>query len=193
MQKEIREILNLGRKLDELSYETYSLFARRDDFNRRLTTFWGEMAEWKKNHVKHWKKMSKSVAYKNIFHRTPQDHKQIVKQLKSMQTEHVEFLRRLRKRKVTQEEAISQTILNEFCLISDIFLELSYTYDESLPYESKSSVENCEAHLVKMANTLKPYLKFNPLYAVLLKSIVDLKHKYDFLLTTFGRVKKAAG
>jgi hypothetical protein len=104
----------------------------------------------------------------------------------------VEFMRRLRKKKITQSEAISQTILNEFCLVTDIFLEIFYTYDELMQDRSVCFVEECESHLVKMANTLKPYLKLNPLYAVLLRSIVDLKHKYDFLLTTFGRVKKAA-
>lgn len=191
--KEIKEIIGMGRRLDELSYETYSLFAQRDDFDKVLIAFWSAMAQWKKSHLKHWKRISKSFVYKNMFNRTTDDLKVIIKQLKSIQTELVEFLRRLRKKKISQDEAISQTILNEFCLVSDIFLEIFYTYDETVKCQPVSCVEECEAHLVKMANTLKPYLKFNPLYAVLLKSIVELKHKYDFLLTTFGNMKKAAG
>lgn len=182
----------MGKKLDELSYETYSLFAKRSDFDKGLVAFWTDMAEWKKTHIKHWKKLSKSFAYKNLFNRTTDDLKVIIKQLKNIQAEHVEFMRRLRKKNISQDEAISQTILNEFCLVSDIFLEIFYTYDESVKDESISCVEECETHLVKMANTLKPYLKMNPLYAVLLKSILELKHKYDFLLTTFGKIKRAA-
>lgn len=190
--KEIKEIIHMGKKLDELSYETYSLFAKRDDFDKGLVAFWSDMAEWKKTHIKHWKKLSKSFNYKNLFNRTTDDLKIIIKQLKNIQAEHVEFMRRLRKKKISQDEAISQTILNEFCLVSDIFLEIFYTYDESVRDETVSCVEECETHLVKMANTLKPYLKMNPLYAVLLKSILELKHKYDFLLTTFGKIKRAA-
>jgi hypothetical protein len=116
----------------------------------------------------------------------------IIRQLKNIQAEQVEFMRRLRKKKVSQDEAISQTILNEFCLITDIFLEIFYVYDETIEDRSTSFVEECEAHLVKMANTLKPYLRLNPLYAVLLRSIVDLKHKYDYLLSTYRKMKKAA-
>ncbi|MEW6108215.1 MAG: hypothetical protein AB1632_03460 [Nitrospirota bacterium] len=190
--KEIKEIIDMGKRLDELAFETYTLFAKRDDFDRNLISFWSDMAEWKKNHSKHWKKISKSFVYKNIFNRSNDDLKLIVKQLKNIQSEHVEFMRRLRKKKITQDEAISQTILNEFCLISDIFLEIFYTCDEISNDPSFSCVEECEAHLVKMANTLKPYLKSNPLYAVLLRSIVELKHKYDFILNKFGKIKRAA-
>jgi len=192
MTKEIREIIDLGRRLDELSYETYNLFAAREDFDDVLLSFWSEMADWKKSHLRHWKKIAKSFVYKNFFGRTTEDLRVIIKQLKNIQAEQVEFMRRLRKKKISQSEAISQTILNEFCLVTDIFLEIFYTYDEYIHDHSVCFVEECESHLVKMANTLKPYLKLNPLYAVLLRSIVDLKHKYDFLLTSFGRVKKKA-
>jgi hypothetical protein len=190
--KEIKEIINLGKRLDELSFETYSLFLKRDDFDKSLLVFWSDMAEWKKNHLKHWKRISRSFVYRNLFDRTAEDLKTIIKQLKNIQTEQVEFMRRLRKKKISQDEAISQTILNEFCLITDIFLEIFFTYDEMLQDRSVSFVEECEVHLVKMANALKPYLRLNPLYAVLLRSIVDLKHKYDFLLTTYTKMKKAA-
>jgi hypothetical protein len=182
----------MGRRLDELAYETYTIFSKREDFDRGLVAFWGDMAEWKKNHLRHWKKVSRTFVYRNLFNRSPEDLKVIIKQLKNIQSEHVEFMRRLRKKRISQEEAISQTILNEFCLITDIFLEIFYTYDETLQDRTSSFVEDCESHLVKMANTLKPYLRLNPLYAVLLRSIVDLKHKYDFLLTSFGKMKKAA-
>jgi hypothetical protein len=190
--KEIKEIIDMGRRLDELAFDTYSLFAKRDDFDRVLVYFWAEMAEWKKNHLKHWKKISKSFVYRNFFNRSTDDLKMIIKQLKNIQAEQVEFMRRLRKKKVSQDEAISQTILNEFCLITDIFLEIFYVYDETIEDRSTSFVEECESHLVKMANTLKPYLRLNPLYAVLLRSIVDLKHKYDYLLSTYRKMKKAA-
>jgi hypothetical protein len=190
--KEIKEIIDMGRRLDELAFETYTLFSKREDFDRHLVAFWAGMAEWKKNHLKHWKKISRTFVYRNLFNREPEDLKVIIKQLKNIQSEHVEFMRRLRKKRISQDEAISQTILNEFCLITDIFLEIFYTYDETLQDPTSSFVEDCETHLVKMANALKPYLKLNPLYAVLLRSIVELKHKYDFLLTTFGKMKKAA-
>ncbi len=190
--KEIKEIIDMGRRLDELAFETYTIFSRREDFDRGLVAFWAEMAEWKKNHLKHWKKVARTFVYRNLFNRKPEDLKVIVKQLKNIQSEHVEFMRRLRKKRISQEEAISQTILNEFCLITDIFLEIFYSYDETFQDNTASFVEDCESHLVKMANTLKPYLRLNPLYAVLLRSIVDLKHKYDFLLTSFGKIKKAA-
>lgn len=190
--KEIKEIIDMGRRLDELAFETYTIFSKREDFDRRLVAFWADMAEWKKNHLKHWKKVSRTFVYKNLFNRNPEDLKVIVKQLKNIQSEHVEFMRRLRKKRISQEEAISQTILNEFCLITDIFLEIFYSYDEMCQECTTSFVGDCESHLVKMANTLKPYLRLNPLYAVLLRSIVDLKHKYDFLLTTYGKMKKAA-
>jgi hypothetical protein len=190
--KEIKEIIDMGRRLDELAFDTYSLFAKRDDFDKGLVHFWTEMAEWKKNHLKHWKKISKSFVYRNFFNRSTDDLKMIIKQLKNIQAEQVEFMRRLRKKKVSQDEAISQTILNEFCLITDIFLEIFYVYDETAENRSTSFVEECESHLVKMANTLKPYLRLNPLYAVLLRSIVDLKHKYDYLLSTYRKMKKAA-
>ncbi|MBA4373948.1 MAG: hypothetical protein C0402_13950 [Thermodesulfovibrio sp.] len=190
--KEIKEIIDMGRRLDELAYETYSLFAKREDFDPSLVLFWTDMAEWKKNHLKHWKKISKTYVYKNLFNRTQNDLKSIIKQLKNIQAEHVEFMRRLRKKRISQDEAITQTILNEFCLVTDIYLEIFYSYDESVKDLASSCVEECEANLVKMANTLKPYLRLNPLYAVLLRSIVDLKHKYDFLLTRFGKLKKKA-
>jgi len=190
--KEIKEIIDLGRRLDELAYETYTLFSARNDFDKVLLLFWTDMAAWKKEHLKHWKRISKSFVYRNLFNRTQDDLKLIIKQLKNIQAEQVEFMRRLRKKRISQDEAISQTILNEFCLITDIFLEIFYSYDEAIQDRTVCFVEACEIHLVKMANTLKPYLKLNPLYAVLLRSIVDLKHKYDFLLTTFKKVKKAA-
>jgi hypothetical protein len=190
--KEIKEIIDMGRRLDELAFETYSLFTKREDFDKVLVSFWTEMAEWKKNHLKHWKKISTSFVYRNFFNRSADDLKMIIKQLKNIQAEQVEFMRRLRKKKVGQDEAISQTILNEFCLITDVFLEIFYVYDETIEDRSISFVEECESHLVKMANTLKPYLRLNPLYAVLLRSIVDLKHKYDYLLSTYRKMKKAA-
>ncbi|MDA8431966.1 MAG: hypothetical protein M0Z60_03265 [Nitrospiraceae bacterium] len=190
--KEIKEIIDMGRRLDELAFETYTIFSKREDFDRGLVAFWTDMAEWKKNHLKHWKKVARTYVYKNLFNRKPEDLKVVVKQLKNIQSEHVEFMRRLRKKRISQEEAISQTILNEFCLITDIFLEIFFSYDETLEERTCSFVEDCESHLVKMANTLKPYLRLNPLYAVLLRSIVELKHKYDFLLTSSGKVKKAA-
>ncbi len=190
--KEIKEIIDIGRRLDELAYETYGIFAKRDDFDQPLVALWAGMAEWKKNHLKYWKKIAKTYVYKNIFHRSPEDLKVIVKQLKSIQTEHVEFMRRLRKKRINQSEAISQTILNEFCLVSDIFLEIFYTCDEMFKDPQFSCVEDCERQMMKMANVFRPYLKMNPLYAVLLKSIVELKHKYDLLLVRSGRMKKAA-
>lgn len=190
--KEIKEIISLGKRLDELSFETYSMFSKREDFDNVLLDFWFEMAEWKKNHLKHWKRISRSYEYKNLFNRTTDDLKMIIKQLKNIQTEQVEFMRRLRKKRISQDEAVSQTILNEFCLITDIFLEIFYTYDETIQDRSTSFVEECESHLIKMANALKPYLRLNPLYAVLLKSIVELKNKYDFLLRKYSKVKKAA-
>ena len=190
--KEIKEIMDMGRRLDELAFETYTLFSKREDFDRSLILLWSGMAEWKKNHLKHWKKITKVFVYKNLFNRSHDDLKIIIKQLKNIQSEHVEFMRRLRKKKISQQEAISQTILNEFCLITDIFLEIFFTYDELIADRS-SCVEECETYLVKMANTLKPYLKMNPLYAVLLRSIVELKQKYDFLLASAGKIKKAAG
>jgi hypothetical protein len=190
--KEIKEIIDMGRRLDELAFETYSLFTKREDFDKVLVLFWTDMTEWKRNHLKHWKKISKSFVYRNFFNRTADDLKMIIKQLKNIQAEQVEFMRRLRKKKVSQDEAISQTILNEFCLITDVFLEIFYVYDETVEDRSTSFVEECESHLVKMANTLKPYLRLNPLYAVLLRSIVDLKHKYDYLLSTYRKIKKAA-
>ncbi|MBI5100676.1 MAG: hypothetical protein HZB33_02385 [Nitrospirae bacterium] len=188
--KEIKEIIDMGRRLDELAYETYTLFSKRDDFDRPLVSFWMDMAEWKKSHLKHWKKISKTFVYKNLFNRNTADLKSIIKQLKNIQAEHIEFMRRLRKKRIAQDEAITQTILNEFCLVTDIYLEIFYCYDELVKEQTSSCVEECESNLVKMANVLKPYLRLNPLYAVLLRSIVDLKHKYDLLLTNFGAIKK---
>ncbi len=34
--KEIKEIIEIGKKLDELTYEVYSNFAKRDDFDPGL-------------------------------------------------------------------------------------------------------------------------------------------------------------
>ena len=139
--KEIKEIIDMGRRLDELAYETYSLFAKREDFDPALVLFWTDMSEWKKNHLKHWKKIAKTYVYKNLFNRTPNDLKSIIKQLKNIQAEHVEFMRRLRKKRIFQDEAITQTILNEFCLVTDIYLEIFYSYDESVKDISSSCVE----------------------------------------------------
>ena len=191
--KEIKEIIDMGRRLDELTCEVYGQFAKRDDFDPALVALWKDMAEWKKDHLKHWKKISKSFAYKNMLNKTNEDLKTIVKQLKNIQSELVEFLRRLRKKTITQNEAVSQTILNEFCMISDIFLEIFYTYGETLEDTSASFVQECGARLERMADTLKPYMRLNPLYAVLLKSIVEFKYKYDFLERTYGKKRKAAG
>ncbi len=190
--KEIKEIIDMGRRLDELAFETYSLFAKREDFAPSLVLFWADMAEWKKNHLKHWKKIAKTYVYKNLFNRTTNDLKAIIKQLKNIQAEHVEFMRRLRKKRIAQDEAITQTILNEFCLVTDIYLEIFYSYDEAARESAPGCVGECEANLVKMANTLKPYLRLNPLYAVLLRSIVDLKQKHDFLQARQGRIKQKA-
>ena len=155
--KEIKEIIDMGRRLDELAFDTYSLFAKRDDFDKGLVNFWAEMAEWKKNHLKHWKKISRSFVYRNLFNRSTDDLKMIIKQLKNIQAEQVEFMRRLRKKKVSQDEAISQTILNEFCLITDIFLEIFYVYDETVEDRSASFVGECEYHLVEMAKAEEVY------------------------------------
>jgi len=191
--KEIKEIIDLGRRLDELTCEVYGQFAKRDDFDPGLIALWRDMAEWKKDHLKHWKKISKSFVYKNMLNKTPDDLKTIVKQLKNIQSELVEFLRRLRKKTITQNEAVSQTILNEFCMISDIFLEIFYTYGETLDDKSANFVQECGSRLERMADTLKPYMRLNPLYAVLLKSMVEFKYKYDFLDRTYGKKRKAAG
>lgn len=191
--KEVKEIIDMGRRLDELSYEVYGHFAKREDFDRKLVALWAEMAAWKRGHAKHWKRIAKSFEYRNLFGRSAEDLSTVVRQMKNVQAELVEFLRRMKKKRVSQEEAISQTILNEFCLVSDIFLEIFYTYGETAEGSPENFVEECESHLVKMANTLKPYLRLNPLYAALLKSMVEIKHKYDFLLATYGKVRKAAG
>jgi hypothetical protein len=191
--KEIREIIDMGRRLDELTCEVYTQFAKRPDFDPSLIALWKDMAEWKREHLKHWKKISKSFVYQNIFSKTPEDLKTIVKQMKNIQSELVEFLRRLRKKTITQNEAVSQTILNEFCMISDIFLEIFYTYGETLEDRSAGFVQECGAHLVRMADTLKPYMRLNPLYAVLLKSMVEFNQKYDILESTYGKKRKAAG
>src|SRR3990172_3453712 len=179
--KEIKEIIDMGRRLDELTLEVYSQFAKRDEFDPALIALWSDMALWKKDHLKHWKKISKSFVYQNIFNKTNEDLKTIIKQMKNIQSELVEFLRRLRKKTITQNEAVSQTILNEFCMISDIFLEIFYTYGETLEDRSAGFVQECGAHLERMADTLRPYMRLNPLYAVLLKSMVEFKYKYDVL------------
>jgi hypothetical protein len=191
--KEIKEIIEIGKKLDELSYEVYSNFAKRDDFDPRLVAMWARMAEWKKNHIKHWKKISKSFVYKNILKRKPAELATIVKQLKNIQAELVEFLRRLRKKKVSQSEAVSQTVLNEFCLISDIFLEIFYSYSKTLEGPSTDIVVDCRSHMVHMAETLQPYLKLNPLFSALKKSMGDMERTHNFLVLNFGKKRKAAG
>ena len=191
--KEIKEIIDMGRRLDELTCEVYGQFAKRDDFDPALIALWKDMAEWKKDHLKHWKKISKSFVYKNMLNKTDEELKTINKQMKNIQSELVEFLRRLRKKTITQNEAVSQTILNEFCMISDIFLEIFYTYGETLEDKSASFVQECGSRLERMADTLKPYMRLNPLYAVLLKSMVEFKYKYDFLERTYGKKRKAAG
>lgn len=191
--KEIKEIIDMGRRLDELTCEVYSQFAKRGDFDPALVALWSEMAEWKKGHLKHWKKISKTFEYQNMFKKTNEDLQTIIKQMKNIQSELVEFLRRLRKKTITQNEAVSQTILNEFCLISDIFLEIFYTYGETLEDRNTGFVKECGFHLMRMADALKPYMRLNPLYAVLLKSIVEFKYKYDFLESIYGKKRKAAG
>ena len=191
--KEIKEIIDMGRRLDELTCEVYSQFAKRSDFDPALVALWTDMAEWKKIHLKHWKKISKTFVYKNMLNKTDEELKTINKQMKNIQSELVEFLRRLRKKTITQNEAVSQTILNEFCMISDIFLEIFFTYGETLEDRSGGFVQECGYHLERMADALKPYMRLNPLYAVLLKSMVEFKYKYDFLERTYGRRKKAVG
>lgn len=182
----------MGRRLDELTCEVYSQFAKRTDFDPALVALWADMAEWKKIHLKHWRKISKTFVYKNMLNKTDEELKTINKQMKNIQSELVEFLRRLRKKTITQNEAVSQTILNEFCMISDIFLEIFFTYGETLE-DRGSFVKECGFHLERMADALKPYMRLNPLYAVLLKSMVEFKYKYDFLERNYGRRKKAAG
>jgi hypothetical protein len=190
--KEIKEIIDMGRRLDELTYEVYSQFAKREDFDPTLVALWSDMAEWKKIHLKHWKKISRSFVYQNMFNKTTEDLKTIIKQMKNIQSELVEFLRRLRKKTITQNEAVSQTILNEFCMISDIFLEIFYTYGETLEDKPTGFVQECGAHLERMASALRPYMRLNPLYAVLLKSMVEFNQKYDFLESTYGKKRKVA-
>jgi len=190
--KEIKEIIDMGRRLDELACEVYSQFAKRDDFDPALVALWSDMAEWKKIHLKHWKKISRSFVYQNMFHKTTEDLKVIIKQMKNIQSELVEFLRRLRKKTITQNEAVSQTILNEFCMISDIFLEIFYTYGETLEDKPTGFVQECGAHLERMARALRPYMRLNPLYAVLLKSMVEFNQKYDFLESKYGKKRKVA-
>jgi len=188
--KEIKEIIDMGRRLDELACEVYSQFAKRDDFDPALVALWSDMAEWKKIHLKHWKKISRSFVYQNMFHKTTEDLKVIIKQMKNIQSELVEFLRRLRKKTITQNEAVSQTILNEFCMISDIFLEIFYTYGETLEDKPTGFVQECGAHLERMARALRPYMRLNPLYAVLLKSMVEFNQKYDFIESKYGKKRK---
>lgn len=191
--KEIKEIIDMGRRLDELTAEVYGQFAKRTDFDPGLIALWSDMALWKKEHLKHWKKIAKTFVYQNLFNKSNEDLKTIIKQMKNIQSELVEFLRRLRKKTITQNEAVSQTILNEFCMISDIFLEIFYTYGETLEDKSANFVQECGAHLERIADTLKPYMRLNPLYAVLLKSMVEYKYKYDFLEKVYGKKRKAAG
>jgi len=191
--KEIKEIIELGKKLDELTCEVYSHFAKREDFDPKLVAMWARMAEWKKSHIKHWKKISKTFVYKNILKRKSTELETIVKQLKNIQAELVEFLRRLRKKKVSQSEAVSQTVLNEFCLISDIFLEIFYSYGKTLEAPSVDIVVDCRSHLMNMTETLQPYLRLNPLFSALKKSMGDIEHTHNFLVLNFGKKRKAAG
>jgi hypothetical protein len=191
--KEIQEIIELGKKLDELTCEVYSHFAKREDFDPKLVAMWARMAEWKKSHIKHWKKISKTFVYKNILKRKSTELETIVKQLKNIQAELVEFLRRLRKKKVSQSEAVSQTVLNEFCLISDIFLEIFYSYGKTLEAPSVDIVADCRSHLMNMTETLQPYLRLNPLFSALKKSMGDIEHTHNFLVLNFGKKRKAAG
>jgi len=191
--KEIKEIIELGKKLDELTCEVYSHFAKREDFDPKLVAMWARMAEWKKSHIKHWKKISKTFVYKNILKRKSTELETIVKQLKNIQAELVEFLRRLRKKKVSQSEAVSQTVLNEFCLISDIFLEIFYSYGKTLEAPSVDIVADCRSHLMNMTETLQPYLRLNPLFSALKKSMGDIEHTHNFLVLNFGKKRKAAG
>jgi|GEM_PF-1924161 len=190
--KEIREIIETGKKLDELTYEVYSSFTKREDFDPELVAMWSRMAEWKKGHLKHWRKISKTFVYKNIMKRKPAELVSIIKQLKNIQAELVEFLRRLRKKKVSQQEAISQTVLNEFCLISDIFIEIFYTYSRSVEDPSAAIVSDCRSNINNMANVLRPYLKLNPLFSALKKSMAEIDETYEFLVEHFGKKKKVA-
>lgn len=191
--KEIKEIIDLGRKLDELTAEVYSHFSLREDFSPRLVSLWTDLSAWKKSHAKLWRKLSKTYVYKNLFRRKPEDLQLTIKQLKNIQSELVEFLRRLRKKRIPQEEAVAQTVLNEFCLVSDIFLEIFYTYDETETNGAAAIVDSCQANIMRMANTLRPYLKLNPLYAALVKSILEMRHKHELLLLRKqGKGKKAA-
>jgi len=191
--KEIKEIIEIGKKLDELTYEVYSHFAKREDFDPKLVAMWSRMAEWKKNHIKHCKKISKTFVYKNILKRKPAELVTIIKQLKNIQAELVEFLRRLRKKKVSQSEAVSQTVLNEFCLISDIFLEIFYSYGKTLESPSTDIVVDCRSHMVNMTETLQPYLRLNPLFSALKKSMGEIEHTHNFLVLNYGKKKKSAG
>ena len=190
--KEIDEIIDIGRKLDELTCEVYSHFAKRDDFDPKLGAMWARMAEWKKSHGKHWKRISKTFVYKNIFRRKPAELASVIKQLKNIQAELVEFLRRLRKKKISQSEAVSQTVLNEFCLISDIFIEIFYSYNRTLEDPSVDIVAACRTNLSTMIDTLQPYLRLNPLFSALKKSMVDIEHAHDFLVLKFEKKRKAA-
>jgi hypothetical protein len=189
---EIHEIIEIGKRLDELTYEVYSHFAKREDFDPSVAALWASMAEWKKGHAKHWRKISKTLVYKNIFKRKPAELVTIIKQLKNIQAELVEFLRRLRKKKVSQGEAVSQTVLNEFWLISDIFIEIFYLYGQSLEERTVSMVDECQSHLTVMAKTLRPYLKLNPLYSALMKSVGEINETHDFLLHHYGKKRKTA-
>ncbi len=189
---EIHEIIEIGKRLDELTYEVYSHFARRTDFDPALVELWINMAEWKKGHAKHWRKISKNLVYRNVLKRKPAELVTIIKQLKNIQAELVEFLRRLRKKKVSQGEAVSQTVLNEFWLVSDIFIEIFYLYGQSLEEKSVSMVDECRDNLAAMAKTLRPYLKLNPLYSALMKSIGEINETHDLLLHQHGKKRKTA-
>jgi len=189
---EILEIIEIGKRLDELTCEVYGHFAKREDFDPAVVALWTNMAEWKKGHAKHWRKISKNLVYKNILKRKPVELVTIIKQLKNIQAELVEFLRRLRKKKVSQGEAVSQTVLNEFWLISDIFIEIFYLYGQSLEERTVSMVDECQANLATMAKTLRPYLKLNPLYSALMKSMSEINETHDFLVHHHGKKKKVA-
>ncbi|GAB4490591.1 MAG: hypothetical protein OHK006_23660 [Thermodesulfovibrionales bacterium] len=190
--KEIKEIIDLGRKLDELTAEVYHHFSQREDFSPRLVALWTDLAAWKKTHAKLWRKISKTYVYRNILKRRPEDLQLTIRQLKNIQSELVEFLRRLRKKRIPQEEAVSQTVLNEFCLVSDIFLEIFHAYDETETNGPGTVIETCQTNIMRMADTLRPYLKLNPLYAALVKSILEMRHKHEVLLHRQGTIKKKA-
>ncbi|MBI5846759.1 MAG: hypothetical protein HZB31_02185 [Nitrospirae bacterium] len=93
---------------------------------------------------------------------------------------------------MSQGEAVSQTVLNEFWLISDIFIEIFYLYGQSLEERTLSMVDDCRMNLATMAKTLRPYLKLNPLYSALMKSMGEINETHDFLVHYHGKKRKTA-